>query len=137
MANRLLLHERHVAAGARFVTVCDWDLPADYGDASAEYAAARRGVALADRGDWGVLDVTGRDRATFLHALLSNEIKALQPGQGCTAALLDVHGKVQVILTVWVLEDRIRLVMPRGLTRSEEHTSELQSRLHLVCRLLL
>src|SRR5437870_3549775 len=116
MANRLLLHERHVAAGARFVTVCDWDLPADYGDASAEYAAARRGVALADRGDWGVLDVTGRDRATFLHALLSNEIKALQPGQGCTAALLDVHGKVQVILTVWVLEDRIRLVMPRGLT---------------------
>src|SRR2546422_2597723 len=26
---------------------------------------------------------------------------------------------------------------PRGLWRSEEHTSELQSRLHLVCRLLL
>src|SRR2546429_4562511 len=25
----------------------------------------------------------------------------------------------------------------QGLTRSEEHTSELQSRLHLVCRLLL
>src|SRR5687768_18129477 len=25
----------------------------------------------------------------------------------------------------------------RGLVRSEEHTSELQSRLHLVCRLLL
>src|SRR2546422_8500172 len=25
----------------------------------------------------------------------------------------------------------------RGATRSEEHTSELQSRLHLVCRLLL
>src|SRR2546422_6311032 len=26
---------------------------------------------------------------------------------------------------------------PRGVPRSEEHTSELQSRLHLVCRLLL
>src|SRR2546422_11596490 len=26
---------------------------------------------------------------------------------------------------------------PRSLARSEEHTSELQSRLHLVCRLLL
>src|SRR2546422_8325693 len=26
---------------------------------------------------------------------------------------------------------------PEGLVRSEEHTSELQSRLHLVCRLLL
>src|SRR5687768_17877092 len=28
-------------------------------------------------------------------------------------------------------------VVPSGLLRSEEHTSELQSRLHLVCRLLL
>src|SRR4030042_2239523 len=27
--------------------------------------------------------------------------------------------------------------LPGGLARSEEHTSELQSRLHLVCRLLL
>src|SRR2546422_1740810 len=29
------------------------------------------------------------------------------------------------------------LVAPEGKARSEEHTSELQSRLHLVCRLLL
>src|SRR5687768_17970482 len=29
------------------------------------------------------------------------------------------------------------LPQPLGPTRSEEHTSELQSRLHLVCRLLL
>src|SRR2546422_3387755 len=28
-------------------------------------------------------------------------------------------------------------VYPAGIARSEEHTSELQSRLHLVCRLLL
>src|SRR2546422_6987016 len=30
-----------------------------------------------------------------------------------------------------------RRLLPLGLPRSEEHTSELQSRLHLVCRLLL
>src|SRR2546429_1557102 len=30
-----------------------------------------------------------------------------------------------------------RIHEPAGLIRSEEHTSELQSRLHLVCRLLL
>src|SRR2546422_4501069 len=36
--------------------------------------------------------------------------------------------------------ERADLVLPHGppaLLRSEEHTSELQSRLHLVCRLLL
>src|SRR5687768_17648769 len=31
----------------------------------------------------------------------------------------------------------LRVVVSRGRLRSEEHTSELQSRLHLVCRLLL
>src|SRR2546422_8260551 len=40
-----------------------------------------------------------------------------------------------------MLETLIRLMLPmpaaRSALRSEEHTSELQSRLHLVCRLLL
>src|SRR2546422_6751980 len=33
--------------------------------------------------------------------------------------------------------DVVRRASPDRLSRSEEHTSELQSRLHLVCRLLL
>ena len=72
----------------------------------------RRHVGLLDRGQHGVLELTGRDRATFLHALLSNEIKALGPGQGCAATLLDVHGKVQVVVAVWVADDRIFVVTP-------------------------
>src|SRR6266478_6623977 len=79
---------------------------------SEEYALVRRQVGLLDRADFGVLELTGRDRATFLHALVSNEIKALGPGQGCAATLLDIHGKVQVVLFVWVAEDRIFVVTP-------------------------
>jgi folate-binding protein YgfZ len=112
--NRLPLHEHHLAAGAKIETVDDWELPLTYGDPGDEYAAARRRAALLDRGHYGVLEVEGRDRATFLHALLSNEVKALAPGQGCAATLLDVHGKVQVVLFVWVLDDRILLVVPPG-----------------------
>src|SRR2546422_5072016 len=37
---------------------------------------------------------------------------------------------------VWILDPRRGLRFPSP-PRSEEHTSELQSRLHLVCRLLL
>ena len=77
-----------------------------------EYACVRSGVGLLDRGDFGVLELTGRDRATFLHALVSNEIKALGAGQGCAATLLDVHGKVQVVVFVWVADDRIFVVTP-------------------------
>src|SRR5256884_2532095 len=39
-------------------------------------------------------------------------------------------------LATWLGDDRRISVVPFGV-RSEEHTSELQSRLHLVCRLLL
>src|SRR5258705_2061489 len=80
--------------------------------ASDEYARVRHQVGVLDRGDFGVLELTGRDRATFLHALVSNEIKALGPGQGCAATLLDVHGKVQVVLLVSVADDRIFVVTP-------------------------
>ena len=85
------------------------------GDARAEYAAVRSSAGVIDRRDAGVLEATGRDRASFLHALLSNEIKALAPGRGCAATLLDIHGKVQVLLLVWVLDDRILLVTPPGM----------------------
>src|SRR5436305_4189232 len=43
-----------------------------------------------------------------------------------------IHSDVR---TLWLLATGAR--MPRSRVRSEEHTSELQSRPHLVCRLLL
>lgn len=112
MTSRLGLHDAHVAAGATVEPVCGWQTPLTYGDAHAEYRAVREGTGVIDLGARGVVEVTGRDRARFLHALLSNEVRALGPGEGCAAALLDAHGKVQVMLAVWVLEDRILLVTP-------------------------
>jgi folate-binding protein YgfZ len=115
MPERLALHDRHASAGAKFDVVADRELPVSYGDTRAEYLAARRGAAVMDRSADGVLEVTGRDRASFLHALLSNDVKSLTPGQGCAAALLDVHGKVRVLLRVLVLDDRILALTPPGM----------------------
>jgi folate-binding protein YgfZ len=125
MPDRLALHDRHAAAGAVFVSPCDIELPESYGDAAAEYEAVRRGVGLIDHGNLGVLEVTGRDRASFLHAMLSNDVTSLGPGQGCQAAFLDVHGKVQVLLRVWMLEDRVLVVTPAGMAAA---TNEMLDR---------
>jgi folate-binding protein YgfZ len=114
MPERFPLHDLHAAAGATFITPCHIELPEAYGDPAGEYDAARHGVGLIDHGNLGVLEVTGRDRAAFLHAMLSNDVKALQPGQGCQAAFLDVHGKVQTLMTLWVLDDRILVITPAG-----------------------
>ena len=89
-------------------------LPRSYGDAAAEYAAACSGVGLIDRSGTGVVRVTGRDRAAFLHAMLSNDVKALAPGQGCRATLLDVHGKIQVMVVVLALDEQILMLTPPG-----------------------
>jgi aminomethyltransferase len=86
--------------------------PASYRDIGSEHAAVRGAVGIVDRGHHGLLEVTGRDRAKFLHAILSNDITALAPGQGCAATLLDVHGKVQVLLVVLALDDRLLVITP-------------------------
>ena len=75
----------------------------------------RQAVGLIDRRDLGVVEVSGRDRASFLNALLSNDVKSLAAGPGCAATLLDNQGKVQALVLVWVLEDRVLLVTPPGL----------------------
>ena len=91
---------------------------ASHAERLAEYRAAREAVGIVDRSDAGVVEVTGRDRVKFLHALLSNDVAALGPGQGCAATLLDVHGRVQVMVVVWALDDRLLLLTPPGMGES-------------------
>jgi folate-binding protein YgfZ len=74
------------------------------------------GVGLMDRSAFGKVRVTGRDRVAFLQGMLSNDVKALQPGQGCPAAFLDAVGKVVSLLTVYVLEESVLLELPAGST---------------------
>jgi folate-binding protein YgfZ len=82
-----------------------------------QYRAVRESAGLIDRSAVGKAEVEGRDRASFLQGMLSNDVKALAPGQGCPAAFLDAHGKVMALLHVYALPDRILLELPSGLTQ--------------------
>src|SRR5687768_17700097 len=55
---------------------------------------------------------------------------SVHPCEVVTSAIRSVLGFAKVGFASY-------LAYPAGVARSEEHTSELQSRLHLVCRLLL
>ena len=55
------------------------------------------------------LSVKGKDRAVFLHRLLSNDIKGLRPGQGKPACLLDRQGKILFSCTAHALPEEILL----------------------------
>jgi folate-binding protein YgfZ len=116
MARELPLTWLHRQEGAVVGEVCGWALPLHYGDAVAEERAAGAGAGLVDRSLLGKAVVRGRDRAAFLQGMLTNDITALKPGQGCPAAFLDAHGKVMALLDVYALEDRLVLALPPGLT---------------------
>jgi folate-binding protein YgfZ len=90
-------------------------VPVHYGDALAEYQAVRSVAGVLDRSHAGKVEVFGRDRVSFLHGMLTNDLKTLVPGQGCQSAFLDHHGKVQALLNVYCLEDRLLLALPPGL----------------------
>src|SRR5262245_36462907 len=92
------------------------EMPLDYGDAAAEYLAMRDAAAVLDRSELGKVTVTGRDRQAFLQGMLTNDVKALAPGQGTAAAFLDAHGKVMALLFVYALDDRLLLELPAGRT---------------------
>ena len=109
MSKHLPLHAVHQQIGATFTEVDGWLVPARYGDPGAEHETVRERAGLIDRSERGKIDVTGKDRAAFLHGLVSNDVKALTPGQGNESALLDVHGKVTALLAVHCLTDRLVL----------------------------
>jgi folate-binding protein YgfZ len=121
------LHALHERLGARLAEADGVLLPLDYGDPAGEHAAVRGGAGLLDRWGQGVIEATGRDRAAFLHGMVTNDVKGLRPGQGCQAAQLDAHGKVLALMVVHCLADRLLLEMDRTLVAP---TLEALERLH-------
>ena len=76
------------------------------------YQAARRHAAFIDRSHRGRIVVSGRDRASYLQGLLTNDITVLKPGEGCYSAYLTPQGRMIADLFVYELGDVMLLDMP-------------------------
>ena len=94
VANRTPLHPLTTEAGAVFIDEAGWLVPAQFGDALAEYEAARSGAVVFDRSHHGKIEALGKDAAVFLHNLSTNDIKTLPPGSGCEAFFCTTTAKV-------------------------------------------
>ncbi len=103
------------SAGASFDDVRGVRVAADFGDVRAEYGAALEGAALYDARERGLIELTGGDRAAWLHNLVTNAVKTLRPGEGNYAFATDVKGRILFDFNVLVLDDRIWLDVDRRL----------------------
>jgi folate-binding protein YgfZ len=61
----------------------------------AEYRQLKEECGLLDRSGRGIVAVTGPDGAEYLQGQLTNDVEALEPGDGQYAALLDRKGHMQ------------------------------------------
>jgi folate-binding protein YgfZ len=73
------------------------------------YDAATQRAGLVERTEYSYIVVSGKDRASYLQGLLTNDIAALGPGQGCYAAYLTAQGRMIADLWVYELGDVILL----------------------------
>lgn len=90
----LPLHEIHVALGATLAERGDAEYVTAYGPVAAEEAALRDGVGLVDRSDRAVFSVVGPEARSYLHGMVTNDVKGLAPGQGAWVAVITSKGKM-------------------------------------------
>jgi len=75
---------------------------------------------LFDLAGRGSIVLTGKDRASFLQGLVTNDVKKLRPGEGCDAAFLTAKGKLLATCVVLAEADRLVLDTPPELAATVE-----------------
>jgi len=83
-----------------------------YGDVGAEYAALRTGALLVDRTHRGRVRLRGEKVRDIVTGLVTNDIIALEPGQGAYAAALTPKGKIIADVRVFTSADSILMDAP-------------------------
>jgi folate-binding protein YgfZ len=81
--------------GAVLADAPDEGIAAHYGDPLREQRALTERVGWVDRGNRGVLRLSGADRLSWLHNLSTQHVEALPPGRGAESLILSPHGHVE------------------------------------------
>lgn len=89
-------------------------IPLHYGDQAAELTAAREAAVLLDRSHEGRLSLTGRDRLALLQRMSTNDVAALQPGQGAPTIFTTPIGRIIDRIMVYNRSDDVLVLTEPG-----------------------
>jgi len=85
------------------------ELPERFSQPDNEYQAVREKAGLINLSFRAQVQMTGEDRVSFLQGMVSNDVKALRPGDGCLATLLTEQGRLVADLRIYALETSLLL----------------------------
>ena len=111
------LYDIEKKAGAVFREYAGWLLPDHYGSAAEEERCVRQAVGILDVSCRAKIRLDGKDRATFLHGMVSNDVKKLSAGEGAYAAMLDAQAHVLADLHLFCFQDYLLLDATASLTQ--------------------
>ncbi len=79
------------------------------------FEALRSGGAFTLLDQFGVIEASGADAATFLHNQLTNEVQNLAPTKAQLAGLCSVKGRLLASFLLWRSAETIQLMLPAAL----------------------
>jgi tRNA-modifying protein YgfZ len=101
-----------VSGGAATAEIGGRTVVMHYGDAAEEYAALRSGAIVVDRSARGRMRIHGPKASELVTGLVTNDVDALTPGQGCYAAALTPKGKIVADVRIFALRDALLIDSP-------------------------
>ncbi|MGB7845485.1 MAG: glycine cleavage T C-terminal barrel domain-containing protein [Candidatus Acidiferrum sp.] len=101
------LGEMHRRDGAELGVWFGCALPASFGDWRTEYQWLSESVGLVDKNYRAYLEFTGPDRARYLNAILTNDIKGLKENHGTISLFLSPQGHIQAEIETYALGERL------------------------------
>jgi folate-binding protein YgfZ len=101
------LAEAHRKAGAKMGVWFGCTLPDAFEDWRQEYRFARERVALIDKNYRAYISFAGPDRVRYLNAILTNNIKDLETGQGVVSLFLNPQGHIQAEIETYAEDERL------------------------------
>jgi folate-binding protein YgfZ len=90
------------------------EYPAYFFHPVVEYQALVNNAAVLDLTHWRVFRLSGKDRASFLNAMVTSDVGTLETGSGSHALITTIKGKIIAELFVFAREDNLLVFVPQG-----------------------
>jgi aminomethyltransferase len=94
MLKRTALHSAHQQLGGRLIEFGGWEMPVQYTGIVEEHLTVRQAAGIFDISHMGEVTVSGPTAAAFLNAVLTNDVRKMEPGTGQYTLMCNERGGV-------------------------------------------
>lgn len=115
-----VLHDRHVALGAKFSEFGGWEMPLEYSGVVKEHTAVREAVGIFDVSHLGKVVVRGDGALEFINSCFTNDLGRIEKGKAQYTLCCDEEtGGVVDDLIVYLKDDDHLLLVPNASNTAE------------------